>query len=38
MCSLNEWAEFISMIGLVSLPVMFVGASCYVLYKVARDR
>jgi hypothetical protein len=37
MCTLSEWGKFIAMIGLISLPVMFVGASCYILYRMARD-
>lgn len=36
MCTLNDWANFIAMMGLISLPVMFVGTSCYLLIKAAR--
>lgn len=37
MCSLSEWAEFVCMMALVSLPVMFVGVTCYLLFKIARE-
>lgn len=37
MCTLNDWAEFIAMMGLIALPVMFVGVCCYLLYKLANE-
>ncbi len=37
MCTLGEWSEFISRMGLIILPVMFVGMGCYIVYRAARD-